>query len=144
MFTIMACLLFVVLVALATGLGLLSVRAGRKVLMLGCVGLILVFGSGCNAPKKCMVPGCAGLHRGVWEMDHQIVAQKIKSGQVNVSVGQWLKARAATTPELKGWKDDDLHLKYYIKGYQIKDQRKAGWEDEHIFLTDTEIKKLLK
>lgn len=108
-------------------------------LMGGCVLLLLVVGSGCSAPKKCLVPGCAGLHLGYWEMDHQIVAQKIKSGEITIPVEEWLKARAGTTSDIKEWKDDDTHLKYFMKEYQIQDQRKAGWEDKNIFLSDSEI-----
>lgn len=139
MFTLIVLFVFTVLVALATGFRLLSVESGRKLLMGGCVLLILVFGGGCSAPKKCLVPGCAGLHRGYWEMGHQIVAQKIKSGKVTITVQEWLKARETTTPDLKGWQDDDLHLKYYMKEYQIKDNRKPGWEDKNIFLTKEKI-----
>lgn len=139
MFTLFMIVLFVVLVAIATGLGFLTVNTGRKLLMLGALVSLSLIGSGCNAPKKCMVPGCMGLHRGVWEMDHQRVAQKIKAGETKITVSQWLKARETTTPDIKGWQDDDLHLKHYIAGYQIKDQRKAGWEDVNIFLSKSQI-----
>lgn len=139
MFTILSVLLFAVLVALATGLGFLRVSTGRKLLMLGALASLALIGSGCSSPKSCLVPGCAGLHRGYWEMDHQIVAQKIKSGEVKCSVKEWLKARETTTPDVKGWMDDDTHLKHYIAGYQIQDQRKDGWEDKNIFLSKGEI-----
>ena len=139
MFTLFIVFLFVILVATATGLNCFSVRMGRKIVLVGVATLIVVFGGGCSSPKKCLVPGCAGLHRGVWEMDHQLVAQKIKAGEVKISVAQWMEARETTTPDLKGWKDDDLHLQYYLKGYMIEDQRKAGWEDRNIFLSDSEI-----
>lgn len=143
MFTILAVVLFVLLVALATGLGLLRVSTGRKLLLLGTLVSLAFIGPGCSTYKKCLVPGCAGLHRGVWEMDHQMVAQKIKSGNVKVTAKVWLKGRETTTPDIKGWQDDDRHLQFYLKGYDIKDQRQPGWEDKNIFLTESEIQSRL-
>ena len=111
-----------------------------KLMSIILIGLPLV---GCSTVSKCVVPECNG-HRGYWEMNHQEVAESIKSGNVRTSVSAWLKARESVTPTVKGWQNDDLHIKYYMDQYQIKDQRKSGWEDNCIFLTEDQIKNRLK
>lgn len=83
MFTILAVCLFVLLVAIATGLGFLKVNTGRKLLMLGVSLLVLVCGSGCNNPTP-------RLELGSYEKELALTqAQKIVNNDRTISVKQW-------------------------------------------------------